>query len=930
MQIKVSFASSRRGARRWHGLWRQVDDARTSGTGGVRERWEGYAFGLVLAVLLSTVCFPGSVVGQDNGGDTPRTTGNGSDAGESAAGTDADESATGADASPPAPLGKYEYRAQGIRALDDGAYGTATEFFRKYRQATEFAEPDFADATMLLVQTLLHHDKASAALDAIAYHDKHGSDIGDAYYREGLTYWKAAAERAAGNTDAAMTAAAGLADTGTVPEFRGEALRLAGGLHVQKREWPKAVETLRAFIKQFPNADDRIGARLDLARAEIALGRHEAAAETLSAAAAEADAERRPEIDLHRLLLRVAGGALDEALNIYQRIEAESFPAHRQVWWSAISGLANALMREGRNEDVLPIVPRAEDLAPDADARKDIQLARITALTELGKNELAINALAEFIADYPAGQAAITAEFRLAELLRQTENYVLASERYHNVATNTKAPTELRYRAGIARGWSFMDAEQFQNAVQAFSTSAEFGKSRREQARAYFLAGDAALRIDSYTRAAMFYQNIADNFPNSEFAEEARFKQARVRAKAELYANAAMVYKQFLEAFPDSERRAAAMLERGIVLKKAGSFEQAVKVLRTFSEEYPDDPDVPRALMEAHDAAKGMDDVPAAIALLGQLIKHHEDADLYPQAIYHRIHLRFLHGYDEAALEDSRLFLDKFSRLPRAADVLIWMGDYYANQGEAEKAEEHYLRILSLHPDLESAQVALYEAACSAHNRGAIERAERLLSQLAKDYGDKALAAVHARAMLLHGDIEARLGRYQQARTYFAAAAEKVPESRVGFAARGRSADMYYSMGTARNSQSEEARELLQKAADGYRALAENEDVPPDLRESARYRFAKACEKMGKNEIALENYLSVVYQYDVALSEGSVRDWFYFVRAGYEAAEILVDSGTETDLETAARIYERLHRAGVPTADEALQRAQDIREAHGL
>ena len=79
--------------------------------------------------------------------------------------------------------------------------------------------------------------------------------------------------------------------------------------------------------------------------------------------------------------------------------------------------------------------------------------------------------------------------------------------------------------------------------------------------------------------------------------------------------------------------------------------------------------------------------------------------------------------------------------------------------------------------------------------------------------------------------------------------------------------------------------------------------------------------------MAIKEYLGVVYQYDMDLKAGRVRDWYYFARAGYDAARLLVLADRFLE---AARLYERLAAAKIPTAGEALAKAREIRNAHNL
>jgi hypothetical protein len=84
---------------------------------------------------------------------------------------------------------------------------------------------------------------------------------------------------------------------------------------------------------------------------------------------------------------------------------------------------------------------------------------------------------------------------------------------------------------------------------------------------------------------------------------------------------------------------------------------------------------------------------------------------------------------------------------------------------------------------------------------------------------------------------------------------------------------------------------------------------------------------MNAPEKALEEYLYIVYDYDDRVAAGQVPDWYYFARSGYDAARVLV---LNKQFHQAARLYERLAAAGIPTAAEAREKAREIRDAHRL
>jgi tetratricopeptide (TPR) repeat protein len=102
------------------------------------------------------------------------------------------------------------------------------------------------------------------------------------------------------------------------------------------------------------------------------------------------------------------------------------------------------------------------------------------------------------------------------------------------------------------------------------------------------------------------------------------------------------------------------------------------------------------------------------------------------------------------------------------------------------------------------------------------------------------------------------------------------------------------------------------------------------MHEVATYRLAKCYEMQGKREDAIDAYVDIVLGYEEQVSQGRLRDWFYFARSGYDAARLLELQGGRSNISRAIRVYERLARSDIPTAGEALKKAQELRKLNNL
>jgi tetratricopeptide (TPR) repeat protein len=692
---------------------------------------------------------------------------------------------------------RYALREKGVKALADNLLPTAENYFHRYREATGTQEPDFADATVQLVKVFLLQGKAQDAALALDAHGENSPGLNDPYYRDALIYYRGAVKLALQQLTEAVEAVQPLiVRQDTSVEFRRQAAALVGDAYARQQQWTAAERAFRQYLIEFSKTESAPQIRLALARVLIAQAKYAEAAELLDQVMAQAGESLKTEIMLSRLLLATAQNDLEQALTLYNQLQPVQPLRPDRLWWTPISQLVDKLLAEQRFETVLPIIAKAEALATSRQERLQMRRRQIEAMLALTETDQAAAAVEKLKTDFPNAPETPLVEMKLGQQQQNEKKHLAAARSFDNVAGNEQASATLRYQAALARGWCLLDAMEYDSASQAFARAAKLGTAPEEQAQAYYFAGNAAFDAGNFTAAAMFYQSIADNFRDSEFAERALFRQAQSRARAGLHANAALLYKQFLQNFTQSQLAAEAVIQRGIALRNGGDPAGAVSELNTFVRDFPESPLVPRALLEAYAAAKTNGDVAATIGFLTQIINRFPDSELYPHALYQRIHTHFLHGHQDAALADARLFMEKFPRLPLATDVLLWMGDWYANTGDLAAAESYYLQAAASHPALPQAQAALLAAAKISYKRDNYDRAILLLDQLQADYQTNPLPLVQAQAEVLYGDILSETGRYMEAVLHFERAHQLLPDQEVGLAAHGRSGDMYYSAGT--------------------------------------------------------------------------------------------------------------------------------------
>ncbi len=812
----------------------------------------------------------------------------------------------------------YGYRQRGMRALGDGIYDGAARFFTSYRNRAEGQEPDFTDATILLLRTRLMQGELEEARRILEHYDEHsdGTPPDEEYYQLHLRFWRAALLMREERYEEATEKIEPLLEDEIYPELRERAYLLLSEAYKRLGELSAAEERLLEFLEKFPESESRTHVFLKLVRVSVALERFSEAVEYLQEAE-EVLGEDEAFVHLHRLHVKVHQGEFEEALESYELIKEDIPDAHEPVWWRVLAEFSRRLLEEEEYENALRVLPRVRRLASRDREKAEMLLAQARAEVELEEFEQGRESLQTFIADFPEHEKYYSARVELAEMLEQAGEHLAAVEHWRVAAESEEADLELRYGSFMKLGKRFMEEEEPESALEIFQQTQELPLAEDKRARVLAGAGEAAMAAAAYDQAAEYYGELADKLPETQDGPLARLLQGQAFADNREPEKAAASYRRFVEDYPEHEQAAEAWMSLAETLRESGEVDKSMEALYELAEQFPEDDLAPYSLMEIYQTSRCQGDLERSLETLNRLTADYPDSQLYPKARYHQIYVSFQAGDADSAITESERFLEEFEEDILAADVLLWLADHYDNREQTSSALEKYERVVEDFPETEQALTALFEAAYLHHYRRqeyqeSLDRLVELEEQ--KAAMDEEFQEISARAAFLHGDGLAELGQYEEAAEWFEQAAEKAAESDRRKAARGRVADMRFAV---------DSEEGAEEAASIYKELLEEEDeMSSSLRENLSYRLGRTLRHLERHEEALDVYLDIVYSYDIEARKGAVRDWYYFARAAHEAAEILISQGRR---ESAANIYERIGHSRIPTSEEAFERARELR-----
>ncbi len=161
------------------------------------------------------------------------------------------------------------------------------------------------------------------------------------------------------------------------------------------------------------------------------------------------------------------------------------------------------------------------------------------------------------------------------------------------------------------RGAALVEAEQFQEAAEAWQTAAAMAR----KAGADSLASDAEARVprclwadaeraaaaapDRPTDWAPRFEELADTHPDWEHADQALYRAGLAWAGTGDTAGAVRAWTALIEGYPGGEFARDAHLKTAETWEEAGHHRAAAREYERFSETFPDDPDAASALRQA-------------------------------------------------------------------------------------------------------------------------------------------------------------------------------------------------------------------------------------------------------------------------------------------------------------------------------------------
>ncbi len=500
----------------------------------------------------------------------------------------------------------------------------------------------------------------------------------------------------------------------------------------------------------------------------------------------------------------------------------------------------------------------------------------------------------------------------------------------HFLKTHPNHPLQARVqemRAGL-----FVRERNFAGAIAALEAAQRQATSEDARAEIELQAGLVYYRSGEYLLAANLFDSVAEKVAKRERLDQGlptrRESRAMEIVRLALYNGALAALNQQNSArfeersrelsrlFPESSLRSDLILEQGLIQARVGKPE-ATRSLEQFIRNFPGHPRLPEARLAL-----------AEIAFTGgrwdlaedyrRVVNPGGDTELSDQSAYLALFLADAQrpAKDEDVIAMALDFIRDRPDSRRVPEVRMKLGEVYFRRENFADAETQFDTVAKNPVESGYGETALFLAGQSAMrtiNTGSVSRALKYFEQVVDRNGPLKLYARQQQAL-----IQSRSGKEDEAVKIYEniLAAQPPPDSELRYAALCGKGDNLLVL-----AQKDE--KAGGDAVASFEKLAAQPEVPASWRNQALFKKAQALELAADREGALRAYYDVL-QFTL---QGEEREYFWFTKAGFEAARILE---SQAQWKAAVGVYEKIAAAQGPRAQEAIARVKQLRLEHFL
>lgn len=322
----------------------------------------------------------------------------------------------------------------------------------------------------------------------------------------------------------------------------------------------------------------------------------------------------------------------------------------------------------------------------------------------------AVNALNEYIKQYPNSERTDEAYTYLVQAYLTTKNYKDALEFLDKIKVKDESALKAYQRAAYYRGLELLTNQEYGEAIALFNKSLKYGQFYKDiLAKTYFWKGEAYYRLGKYTEAIVNYNDFLTSHDASFIKEynQSHYSLGYAYYNRKEYTNAMLWFKKFVTLMKSSRDKTVCDAYNRIgdtyfVAKRywdaMENYEKAIAMKTA---------DVDYAMFQKAFCYGLVDRNEKKIELLSSLMKDYPNSPYIDNALYEM-------GKSYIALKNRKMAIEYYNRLlsdyPSSSYVkkaLLQLGLEYYNDDNNDKALESYKRLVKEFPATDESRYAL-------------------------------------------------------------------------------------------------------------------------------------------------------------------------------------------------------------------------------
>lgn len=430
-----------------------------------------------------------------------------------------------------------------------------------------------------------------------------------------------------------------------------------GTLQYQRRNWTEARNAFAVFQTQFEDSPIRGDALMNLGNTHIALGDFNAALSAFDEAIRldAAPAELRERIIFQKAWLlyrnRDYARSSTEFLELFESNTAAS-GADEALFWAAESFFQ------------LDRFPRAETL------------------------------FERYLNTYPGAQHVEAATYALGWTYFRQGRYSEAIPQFTRFLQDYREESEaVPYRtdARLRLADSYFALKRYPEAVRVYGQLASDGDDYAlyQIGQAYSNSGDSFEAISTF-------RQLLDDYPNSEWEQEARYQLAYLYFLGQEYELAIEGYRDLISAHPNDPLAAKAQYGIGDAYFNAGQTDNAVRAYRDVMVRYPSSPFTADAAAGIQFALMAAGQNARADAVIDSMATAMEGTPVAEELRYRQAEAKYQSGRTADARSDFQRFLQNYPTSRFTADAVYLTALIDRDAGRSADAMSGYERVLGL------------------------------------------------------------------------------------------------------------------------------------------------------------------------------------------------------------------------------------------